>query len=246
MIQTRAFKRSLESIEDIVAFTAEVFASHQLDARLLPAVDLALEELFTNMVKYSKTSDAQVRLDLTRVPGGVEVTLTDPGVDFFDVTRSAEVDVSLPLQQRNPGGLGLHLIKKMVDFIEYQYLEESRTSRITFRKTAVDRRDPRKVRDKRMLAIDFGADGKVVMAGRLDAAQCPTAQSFLDRVQGPVTLDCSRLEYISSAGLGVLLKTQKRLMASAGGLRLAGVNRHLQDIFQYSGFDQIFEIEPAE
>lgn len=97
-----------------------------------------------------------------------------------------------------------------------------------------------------MLAIEYGANGEVVIAGRLDAAQCPAAQTFLDRVQGPVTVDCTRLEYISSAGLGVLLKTQKRLMASSGKLRLAGVNRHLQDIFQYSGFDQIFEIQPAE
>ena len=51
-----------------------------------------------------------------------------------------------------------------------------------------------------------------------------------------MTLDCSGLEYISSAGLGVLLKTQKRLLAPGGKLRLAGVNRHLQDIFGYSGF----------
>jgi len=96
-----------------------------------------------------------------------------------------------------------------------------------------------------MLAIDFGADGAVVVSGRLDAAQCPAAQSFLDGVQGTVILDCKGLEYISRAGLGVLLKTQKRLKASAGKLRLIGVNRHLQDIFQYSGFDQIFEIEPV-
>ena len=97
-----------------------------------------------------------------------------------------------------------------------------------------------------MLAIDFGGEGVVVIAGRLDAAQSPVAQSFLDKVQGPITLDCSGLEYISSAGLGVLLKTQKRLMAANGKLRLAGVNRHLRDIFQYSGFDRIFEIEAAE
>ena len=97
-----------------------------------------------------------------------------------------------------------------------------------------------------MLAIDFGGDGVVVIAGRLDAAQSAAAQSFLDKVQGPVTLDCTKLEYISSAGLGVLLKTQKRLMAANGKLRLAGVNRHLRDIFQYSGFDRIFEIEAAE
>lgn len=94
-----------------------------------------------------------------------------------------------------------------------------------------------------MLKIENAADGSVVIAGRLDAAQSPAAQAFLDKVQGTVSLDCSGLEYISSAGLGVLLKTQKRLMASGGKLRLTGVNRHLRDILQYSGFDQIFEIE---
>jgi anti-sigma B factor antagonist len=96
-----------------------------------------------------------------------------------------------------------------------------------------------------MLAIEFGPDDVVVVTGRLDAAQCATAQAFLDGVEGTVTLDCSRLEYISSAGLGVLLKTQKRLMAKAGKLRLSGVSSHLRDIFTYSGFDQIFEIEPV-
>lgn len=96
-----------------------------------------------------------------------------------------------------------------------------------------------------MLQIDFGAEGTVVVVGRLDAAQAPAAQAFLDKVSGVVNLDCSRLEYISSAGLGVLLKTQKRLLGSGGKLRLTGVNRHLQDIFQYSGFDQIFEIVAA-
>ena len=94
-----------------------------------------------------------------------------------------------------------------------------------------------------MLKIENAADGSVVISGRLDAAQSPAAQAFLDKVQGIVKVDCSGLEYISSAGLGVLLKTQKRLMASGGKLRLAGVNRHLRDILQYSGFDQIFEIE---
>ena len=97
-----------------------------------------------------------------------------------------------------------------------------------------------------MLAMNFGADGAVVMSGRLDAAQCPAALAFLEKVDGTVTLDCRGLDYISSAGLGVLLKTQKRLLAANGKLRLSGVNRHLRDIFQYSGFDRIFEIENAE
>ena len=97
-----------------------------------------------------------------------------------------------------------------------------------------------------MLAMNFGADGAVVMSGRLDAAQCPAALAFLEKVDGTVTLDCRGLDYISSAGLGVLLKTQKRLMAANGKMRLAGVKGHLRDIFQYSGFDRIFEIENAK
>jgi len=94
-----------------------------------------------------------------------------------------------------------------------------------------------------MLTIDGKGPGVVALAGRLDAAESPRAQAALDAVHGIVNLDCTGLEYISSAGLGVLLKTQKRLTASQGKLRLAGVSPHLRDIFRYSGFDQIFEIE---
>ncbi len=96
-----------------------------------------------------------------------------------------------------------------------------------------------------MLKIDFGPQGAVVITGRLDAAQAATAQVFLDGVVGDVVLDCTALDYLSSAGLGVLLKTQKRLKSGAGQLRLVGVNRHVHDIFRYAGFDQIFAIVPA-
>jgi len=96
-----------------------------------------------------------------------------------------------------------------------------------------------------MLTIEGAGAGVVVLAGRLDAAQSPSLQAYLDKLQGEVTLQCAKLDYISSAGLGVLLKTQKRLLPAGGKLRITGASRHLQDIFQYSGFDQILEIEPA-
>ena len=96
-----------------------------------------------------------------------------------------------------------------------------------------------------MLGLERAADDTVVVTGRLDAAEAAKAQSFLDGVTGTVTLDCSGLDYISSAGLGVLLKTQKRLLAGNGKLRISGLKAHLRDIFTYSGFDQLFEIEPG-
>jgi anti-anti-sigma factor len=94
-----------------------------------------------------------------------------------------------------------------------------------------------------MLDIDFGDGGNVVVAGRLDAANAERAQEFLDQLPGPCIVDMAELEYISSAGLGVLLKTHKRLMAVEGGLKLVNVNKNIIDVFRYSGFDRLFEIE---
>lgn len=96
-----------------------------------------------------------------------------------------------------------------------------------------------------MLEIELGDDGVIALAGRLDASQSEKAQSFLDSVADASTLDFSNLEYISSAGLGVLLRTQKRLMASGGGLKLINVNNHIMDVFRFSGFDHIFDVQGA-
>lgn len=93
-----------------------------------------------------------------------------------------------------------------------------------------------------MLDIRFGADRQILLSGRLDAAQAGHAQAFLDQVEGQCVLDMAGLEYISSAGLGVLLKTHKRLMATGHGVRLVNVNHHINDIFRYSGMDKLFSI----
>jgi anti-sigma B factor antagonist len=96
-----------------------------------------------------------------------------------------------------------------------------------------------------MFEIGYGVDGTIALSGRLDAAQCARAQAFIDAASAFAALDLSHLEYISSAGLGVLLKTHKRLLASGGRLRLVSVNRHIHDILRFSGFDQVFDVERA-
>lgn len=96
--------------------------------------------------------------------------------------------------------------------------------------------------------FQIGSDdaGIIVAVGRLDAAQAPRAQEFLDGIDEACVIDLGKLEYISSAGLGVLLRTHKRLMGRGGGLKLVNVNSHINDIFMYSGFDKLFEIEAAD
>lgn len=129
----RSFVRGFDAIPALAAFTADFAAREGVDAGYLPVVDLAIEELFTNMVKYGGPSIADVRVDLAVAPDGVDVVLVDRDVEPFDVTRAPDADVDLPLERRRPGGLGLHLIKRLVDEYRYHYTKSSRQSRISFR-----------------------------------------------------------------------------------------------------------------
>ena len=97
-----------------------------------------------------------------------------------------------------------------------------------------------------MFDIQYDDKGKIVCTGRLDAAQCEKGQAFMDGITQSSTLDFAQLEYISSAGLGILLKTQKRLAESGAALRIINVNNHIYDVFHYSGFHAIFDIEAKQ
>ena len=94
-----------------------------------------------------------------------------------------------------------------------------------------------------MFRAKFLDNGVIEFSGRLDAAEADNADDALQKVTATRMIDLKDLEYVSSAGLGVLIKHQKRLKESGAGLKLKNLNKHLKDIFMYTGFDRIFEIE---
>ena len=94
-----------------------------------------------------------------------------------------------------------------------------------------------------MFEIRFGENNEIVLTGRFDASQTEKARGVFNTVTGQRIVDFRELEYISSAGLGVLLATQKRLKESGDGLTLVNISHHIKDVFHYAGFDQIFKIE---
>jgi len=83
-----------------------------------------------------------------------------------------------------------------------------------------------------------------VLSGRFDASQAVKAETFMAALTESRIVDLGDLQYVSSAGLGVLLATQKRLMGAGHALKLVNVKGHVREVLHYSGFEQIFEIDP--
>lgn len=83
------------------------------------------------------------------------------------------------------------------------------------------------------------------IVGRLDTSTAPALETAIDGCIAGVqelVLDCSALEYVSSAGLRVILKAQK-LMNAQGSMKLTGVNETIMEVFDITGFADILTIE---
>lgn len=86
---------------------------------------------------------------------------------------------------------------------------------------------------------------RLTVTGRLDTSTAPLLDSAIEEWSGEaeeLLLDCGGLEYISSAGLRVILRAHK-LMSGRGGLKLRAVNDSIMEVFDITGFVDILTIE---
>jgi anti-anti-sigma factor len=94
-----------------------------------------------------------------------------------------------------------------------------------------------------MFRLERTSDGQVRLIGRLDAAEADEATTAFAALEGPVVADCSQLEYISSAGISVLMITYKRLHQRGHSLRLSALQPRVRNVFVYSGLAPMLGIE---
>ena len=85
----------------------------------------------------------------------------------------------------------------------------------------------------------------LIVSGRLDTQTAPELEAELDSILSgtkELTFDMTNLEYVSSAGLRVILKAQKA-MNLQGSMKLTGVNDSIMEVFDITGFLDILTIE---
>ncbi len=124
----KKFKREIKSLEKISRFISEFITTSNIDDSHTIPINLVVEELFTNMVQYNAENKNDISVSLNKDGSRLIISLTDFDVEPFDVTKRGEVNVDQLLEDRKPGGLGIHIVKKFVDKMEYQY--KNRQSKI--------------------------------------------------------------------------------------------------------------------
>jgi anti-sigma regulatory factor (Ser/Thr protein kinase) len=126
------FTRHLESLAPVFDLLDQFTRGEGVDDESKHAVSLAVDELFTNMVKYQPDNANAITLELRVVDDTMIVHLIDRDVDKFDLTKKREPNLLASLDERTPGGLGIFLTKKLMDDVQYRYGD--RTSIIILKK----------------------------------------------------------------------------------------------------------------
>ena len=96
-------------------------AAADVETGVAYAVNLALDELLTNIVSYGYRDEDAHRIEIAvrRDGGTLVVTIVDDSIEF-DPRQVPETDIDAPLQERDPGGLGLLLVNSMMDSVDYR------------------------------------------------------------------------------------------------------------------------------
>jgi len=128
----RTFKREIGSLRAVFDFVHGFIDENGLEKKLRLVFDLALEELFVNMVWYNEDNTNPVEIELLLDDTKFEAILTDTDVDKFDISEYEPYNAQQLIEERRVGGIGIHLVKKVMDDVSYEY--KDRISRIVLTK----------------------------------------------------------------------------------------------------------------
>ncbi len=96
-------------------------AAHGLPGDGAWPLQLALDEVLSNIARHGSAGDeaAAIEVAIEYRNGALELTVSDDG-PAFDPLQLPEPDVLAPLEERDPGGLGVHLVRRLMDHVEYR------------------------------------------------------------------------------------------------------------------------------
>ena len=121
MIKLLRLQNKMEELETIAVFLSGLAGEWKIPSSLTMTLNLVIEEAFTNVVKYAYKDDRLhiIEISFEKTNNKLKIKIIDDG-EPYDPNQHSGPDVMLPAEERSIGGLGIYLIKKMMDEFEYQ------------------------------------------------------------------------------------------------------------------------------
>ncbi len=113
----------VENLDKVTEFVDGLLEAYDCPMKTMMRIDVAVEEIFVNVAHYAytpDTGDVEICVDVSGEPPCAAITFTDSGVPY-DPLAKEDPDVSLSLDQRQVGGLGIFMVKKSMDDMRYEY-----------------------------------------------------------------------------------------------------------------------------
>ena len=175
--------------------------------------------------------------------GALRTEIIDDAAPFDPTIDAPEPELDASVEARAVGGLGVLPLKRFTDSMQYTRLNDHKGL------TPIGRRKTNTSGVRQLMDIKDTLEDDIVIlhpAGRLDSSSSREFEQFmLERIadRNRLIVDFSNLDYISSAGLRVLLAGAKQIHAANGRMLLCGMKGEIQHIFEISGFVKILKVK---
>lgn len=231
-MQTLTLPANLDALSQISLFITDAAERSGLDERATWQVQLAVDEAATNIIQhaYELAVPGNITLSWRCEENNFIVMLRDQGRGF-EPQDVPEPDLLSPLEDRQIGGLGIYLMTRLMDEVHFDF-DPQHGNLVTMVKYMTARYED----DVAILPL----------RGRLDALTAPQlhkeAQRLIEQGVRYLLIDLSDVVFLSSSGLRALLLVRKELMTLGGELRLAAAPFQVREVFEMTGFSQVFAL----
>ncbi len=114
---------TISNVDTVTDFINEQLEAHDCSIKAQTQIDIAIDEIFANIANYAYgdgTGEATVSVEFGEEPDVVTISFADEGIPFNPLEMDAP-DVTLSAEERKIGGLGIFIVRKTMNSVEYKY-----------------------------------------------------------------------------------------------------------------------------